>query len=446
MRLISKETIKTCVRLFLCLILSVLCGMTLLVLVNYLPSERIKNNVRSGAQIILQENAEFQYADGYVEAILDNYTDALILSKVVYPSDHPLKDAVMVPSYSFPGQDVEGMQLFGTLNDNPLDDVQVDTYARYWHGYLAVLKPFFTFFSYADFRILNQAAELILMLMIAVLMQKRHLGFLIPAYVGMLILWNPGTMGVSLQYAPCCYISLGAAAFILWTSRYYAEFQKILFLFFFCGILTAYLDFLTYPIATLGIPLIFWILTETSQSRIREKSESLKIGLLCIVWVGGYLGMWAGKWILGTLLSGENILSDAALNVANRTSTQDGGQSLTRSGVVMYLIRYTFGKKPYLLLMIVLIGAIMMWLHMKKKLLKDKNNKAEGIMVPARKNKCIWLVLVGGLPFLWYFVTANHSFIHPRLVYRAMGVTVLAWISAALLVVQSYPWRIKDSN
>lgn len=233
MKLISKETIKTCVRLFLCLILSILCGMTLLVLVNYLPSERIKNNVRSGAQIILQENAEFQYADGYVEAILDNYTDALILSKVVYPSDHPLKDAVMVPSYSFPGQDVEGMQLFGTLNDNPLDHAQIDTYARYWHGYLAVLKPFFTFFSYADFRILNQAAELILMLTIVVLMQKRHLGALIPAYAGMLILWNPGTMGVSLQYAPCCYISLGAAAFILWTSRYHAEFQKILFLFLF---------------------------------------------------------------------------------------------------------------------------------------------------------------------------------------------------------------------
>ena len=368
-----KETINCCIRMFLCLILSILCGMLLLVLVNYLPGERIRNNVRNGAQIILQESAEFQYADGYVEAILDNYTDALILSKVVYPSDHPLRDAVMAPSYTFPGQDVEGMQLFGTLNGNPLDHVQVDTYARYWHGYLAVLKPFFVFFSYADFRILNQASELILMITVAVLMQRRHLGRLIPAYVGMLILWNPGTMGVSLQYAPCFYVSLGASALILWKSSQNVEFQKTLFLFLFCGILTSYLDFLTYPIATLGIPLIFWILTENSKHKLGEKPKILQIGILCVSWIIGYLGMWAGKWILGTFLSGENILKDAVLNVANRTSTQDGEQSLTRPGVVVYLIRYTFWKKPYLLLIAVLLCAIVIWIYLKRKVFTEEN-------------------------------------------------------------------------
>lgn len=164
---------------------------------------------------MLQENAEFQYAEGYVEAILDNFTDSLILSKVVYPSEEPVKDAVLVPSYSFPGQDADGMQLWGTLNDNPIEDAETDTYSRYWHGYLAVLKPFFTIFTFADFRILNQVVELLLMFAVLLLMQKQGLGRYLSAFVFVLILWNPGTMGVSLQYAPCYYITLIASLILL---------------------------------------------------------------------------------------------------------------------------------------------------------------------------------------------------------------------------------------
>ena len=428
-------------QLIVCLIMSIFVGMILLVCVNLLPQERIKNHVRDGAAVILQEHAEYQYAEGYVESILDNYTDAIILSKVVYPSDHPLKDAIFVPSYSFPGQDVEGMQLFGTLNDNPLEDAQIDTYARYWHGYLVLLKPFFVFFSYADFRIFNQAVELILILTVVVLMQKRKLGSTIPGYIAMIVLWNPGTMGISLQYAPCFYVSIGASLIILWQDGLTKDFRQDLFLFLFCGVLTAYLDFLTYPIATLGLPLSFWILSEDANNKKRLKKGLLgKSVRICVTWVIGYLGMWAGKWMLGSLLSGENIVNDAFQNIVNRTSTNDGEQSLSRFGVVIYLIRYTFGKWPYLLLMLILLIVLMGDILCHGEQLADSEivfTKA----VHSDKGTIMTLILVGTLSFFWYFITANHSFIHPRLVYRSMGVTVFAWISAWTMIIRKCVWR-----
>lgn len=424
-----------------CLIISILVGMILLVCVNLLPQERIKNHVRDGAAVILQEHAECQYAEGYVESILDNYTDALILSKVVYPSDHPLKDAVLVPSYSFPGQDVEGMQLFGTLNDNPLEDAQIDTYARYWHGYLVFLKPFFCFFSYADFRIFNQAVELVLILVVVVLMQKRNLGSMIPGYIAMIVLWNPGTMGVSLQYAPCFYVSIGASLIILGRDGLTADFRQDLFLFLFCGILTAYLDFLTYPIATLGLPLSFGILSEEANNKKKSKKGLIGKSIrICMTWGIGYLGMWAGKWMLGSLLSGENIINDAFQNIVNRTSTKDGEQSFSRFGVVIYLIRYTFGKRPYLLLMLILLIVLAGYIFCHREQLIGPEIVFKKV-VHSDKGTIMTLILVGTLPFFWYFITANHSFIHPRLVYRSMGVTVFAWISALTMIIRKCVWR-----
>lgn len=55
----------------------------------------------------------------------------------------------------------------------------------------------------------------------------------------------------------------------------------------------------------------------------------------------------------------------------------------------------------------------------------------------------IWvLVLIGFMPFAWYFLTANHSYIHPRLVYRSMGVTVFAWLTAwSVLIETRLAWR-----
>ena len=144
--------------------------------------------------------------------------------------------------------------------------------------------------------------------------------------------------------------------------------------------------------------------------------------------------------MLGSLLSGENIVNDAFQNIVNRTSTKDGEQSLSRFGVVIYLIRYTFGRWPDLLLMLILLIVLIGYILCHG----EQLGGSEIVYTKAAhsdKGTIMSLILVGILPFFWYVITANHSFIHPRLVYRSMGVTVFAWISALTMIIRKCVWR-----
>ena len=115
----------------------------------------------------------FEYADGYVTTLLDNFTDALILSNVAYPSDHPVQDAVNVPRFQYQDS-ADSLELISYLNDTDgTHYVAVDTYPRYWHGYQVILRPFYVFFDFSDMEIFNQAMQLLLLFTVLLLMQKR---------------------------------------------------------------------------------------------------------------------------------------------------------------------------------------------------------------------------------------------------------------------------------
>lgn len=431
-----RERTHTIVILAIVLLLSGVAGVLLLTLANLLPSERIKAHIANGAYVILQESAEYEYADGYVSAILDNYTDAVILAKTAWPSDRPLQDAINVPSYSWPGHSAEDMEIFGYLNGNSLEEASIDTYPRYWHGYMAILRPFFTVFSYADLRIMNQMLQLTILMGVLYAMIRRGLSQYFPAFGAMILFWNPATMGISLQYSPCYYISMIASLVVLVKHEALWRKQWGYLLFLIAGIMTAYLDFLTYPLVTLGVPLVFWILLDAVEvcsdqdisydTIARELAHVMK---LCVCWGGGYLGMWAEKWLYCSLLTGNNILADAASSVAQRTSASDNEVTISRLGTVIYLIRRGFGSWGGIVLVIVsLVVVTLVAVRM------SHESELVGGHDLSRVTVAI-LILVGFLPFVWYIATANHSYIHPRLVYRTMGITIFAWLSAWSMLV-----------
>lgn len=401
------------------LVLSGIIGMLLLIAVYCLPANRIKSHIASGAYIYLQETAMFEYADGYVSTLLDNYTDALILSNVVYPSDHPVQDAVNVPRYRYEGS-ADSLELISYLNDTDgTHYVAVDTYPRYWHGYQVILRPFYVFFDFSDMEIFNQAMQLLLLFAVLLLMQKRGLVRYIPAFAMMILFWNPASMGLSLQYSPCYYISLAACAIIL-GKRNIPDIRR---LFLMAGILTAYFDFLTYPAATLGVPLVMWLI-------VHRNDNGISIGQVirnCIWWVIGYVGMWSEKWLIGTFLTGNNLFADAAGKIAERSSSQAEGKSISRSGTVAYLLRYSLAKWPYILL----IGGTILGLLAVGIILRRRGQKH---LPSCQISHITLLLLVGCIPFAWILMAANHCYIHPRLTYRVLGVMIFAWLSALTLL------------
>jgi hypothetical protein len=379
-------------------------GQVLLVVAYCIPTEPIANNIERGAEALLIQGAEYNYAEDYRESILDNETDAVMLSEALFPEKSCINGAVLVPRYVYADRESQVYSLWAFLNQDNPSNALVANYPRYWHGYLTILKPFFYLFDYSDLKIMNQAIQLVIIFGLFILMFKNHLEEYCVAFMPMLIIWNLATIGVSLQYAACFYVSMIGSLIVL---KWNVKNEWMLFLLL--GIMTSYFDFLTYPIVTLGIPLVFLII------RNADRISNPIIGIISngLFWSIGYIGMWASKWIIGTAISSENVIYDAMLNIESRTSTSVDGEEITRIGTVFRLIQATFFKWPYLLMLL----GVVIYLFVKYHKTFKFNQTA------------ISLAVVSLIPIAWFVLTANHSYIHPRLVYRDWGITIFSLLS-----------------
>ena len=421
---------KKCVIAIAILIGSAIVGSVLLILVYCLPTDIISQNVASGVETFLTEGATFEYATDYKASILDNVTDAIMLGETVFPTtQHPVEAAMSVPRYIYHDSASPELSLMAYLNNNTQSERLVTTYPRYWHGYLIFLKPFFLFFDYADSRMFHLGLQLILFVVLIYLFNKSNLSpFIVPLTL-LLVLWNPASTGMCMQYYACFYISFLSMIIMLWKKEHLIKNDFYFHIFFLTiGICTSYFDFLTYPIATLGLPLCIWLLlTKTKYNRFLQ--------LICnaLFWSIGYLGMWAEKWILSSLILNQNIIQNALSNIASRTSTSVETESISRIDTVFYLAQVLI-KWPYVIffglaLIYVIYNGITQKINLKYSYAKEKYITL------------ILFVLIALLPCAWFFVTANHSYIHPRLVYRNWGVTLFSAFAGIICLFQK-----KDSK
>lgn len=415
-------TVKKSLLTLLILISSAIIGSLLLILVYCLPTDRMAQNIASGAETLLHEGATFEYAYEYKSAILDNVTDAIMLSEVISitPPD-PIKDAMNVPRYIYSGESSSPeLSLMAYLNNNTETERFVTVYPRYWHGYLIFLKPFFYLFDFADSRIFHLSFQLILIVILILLFVRQKLSRFILPLTLLLILWNPASTGMCIQYYACFYVSFLSMIIMLWKKEFLNKNNFYYHIFFLViGICTSYFDFLTYPIATLGLPLCIWMII--SHSKI---SKPLQLITNCCFWAVGYLGMWAEKWILSSLLLKENILSDALSNITSRTSTTVDATSISRIGTVFYLIRPLI-KWPY----VIFFGLPMIYI-----IIVGLKRIFTTHLHPSKDNYVMLMLfaLIALIPCAWFFVAANHSYVHPRLVYRNWGVSLFALFSGII--------------
>lgn len=58
---------------------------------------------------------------------------------------------------------------------------------------------------------------------------------------------------------------------------------------------------------------------------------------LCVAWGLGYGLLWASKWMMGYLLTGNNILTDAMQSAELRTSNQYKGMEMTIPNIIRFI-------------------------------------------------------------------------------------------------------------
>ena len=286
------------------------------------------------------------------------------------------------------------MQIEGKHFDNK-------KYGRYWHGSTFLMRYLLLAWSYDSIRMLFYILSSLLILFTLLRMHNKTGTWTAAVTLLAFTMIYGYVMQFSIQIMPVLVLSLAGILLMLDEKR-----DKMVGCFV-IGSLTAYFDLLTTPLLTIGIPLIAWILVhrEDKQSLGKSMLEMLK---LAAIWGLAFTLTWGLKWILATLTTDANIWADAMQNVAHRSNYIE---DYTRLDAI--IINFNLLSTKYILFTAIVMLALMAFRF-----------RREGWR-PA-----LLLLLISLVPYLWYFVVANHSYEHFWFTYRLQLVSILALFGA----------------
>lgn len=402
------------------IILSCIIGFVLLLGVYALPTGKMVDHV-------IESKPIYQYEGEYPNIIktndatkLDNFTDTLMLSTAITGKGNIIERAVLTKNSSLEN---EGRFAYiSKLNKNKIykgSKVIINEYSRYWHGYLLYLKPLLLLFNIGQIRIMSMCLNLILIVYLVILLHNKLNMFKTSAIVAPLLVLNPVTTSLSLQFSNCYYLTLFGLIFLLKFYKLLSKKKSFAYYFGLMGILTAYFDLLTFPIVTLGIPLITYIMLQNEKEF--DNTSVFNTLFYSFIWTISYAGMWVSKWLLGSLLLKRNLVKNAIEALLFRTSDTTAIPG-TNSGTI-FTVKDVFIKnymyiKDYSIILIgfLFIGLIILILCNKYRI-SNFNYRV-----------LLTLVLVGIYPLIWFTVLKNHSYIHSFFTHKDLSITVYALV------------------
>lgn len=225
----------------------------------------------------------------------------------------------------------------------------------------------------------------------------------------MLLLLRPIITARSLQFSWTYYIAMSGSAILLWRYDKWDGTDKRILFFMALGILINYLDLLSYPLATFGIPFTLYLCVREEKSVKSDLWELTKDG---IGWCVGYGGMWIGKWVTGSLITGENMFTEAISSALIRSSTTVGNTECSRWTVVaknFLSFSKTIAMVPTVIFCLTLLASI----------------TRHGRWRQARDHMT-FLVVACAAPVWYFLLMPNHSSVHHWFTSRALAVTALA--------------------
>ena len=390
------------------LLFSILVGTICLWLAFLLPKDRMYRNVRSSMEVFYTESVYPQQVPGYKSTQLDNETDAIMLLGAIFNDDSSsLEQAMKVARIDFTSEHSCCVDLIRYAWEQKTPD-HVSEYTRYWHGYMIWLKPLLLLFDYADIRMMNMMIQVFLLFVLVKLLLERKLGrYLMPLALAVIV-QNPTATAMSLQFSSIYYISIISMIVILKYHDYFIEKNMYSFFFFALGIVTVYFDFLTYPMTALCMPIVLVLILQKNKSDWLHQLFDTLIWGICFGL--GYVGMWCGKWLISSLILGENVFREAINQMFLHTGdTVIEGNTITKMGAIFRNVKVLL-KWPYA----IALGGYFIFLCFS--IDWKKAIKRIGDILPF---VCVLLV-----PFAWLYFASSHSSWCYWYTYRGLVATV----------------------
>lgn len=349
-----KRVSKDILRYILIFIILIGIYVAILTLTSLIPSSMLEENVHSSSETLVQEGEKVTFNLKYKEENIFTFTDALMINTAYsVDSAHPIDSFMLARKNYIPGQTKEvypdgqynlgankkyinhnngdlyqTKELYGLMHGDNIEDSY--EYARYWHGYLAVLRPLLLLFDYSGIRIvLFLATAICVVSLVALICKKINILSGIIYGIGLLSI---SIFIVSKSINEILIFLVAFIASIILLLRY-SKMKHTGIFFFIVGSVSSFIDLLTAPLVTLGITAItYFLLMQKEEEKASIKKyilETLKIG---IAWVLGYGITWASKWVIVELVYGRPIISQAITQAFFRSDIpQYKGEDLFRA-------------------------------------------------------------------------------------------------------------------
>lgn len=387
-------------------------GLAALFLVHLLPVQPMQEHVYRSLEMIKKEFVDEVMIEGYNSTLTGNFTDCLMLEHAVYKTEsHSIWEQILHMYRSESCEDENYWWPGYSLNDylEKTPQPREVEYARYWHGYLVVLKPLLLLTSLNTLRLLNSALQLLLAGSVVMsFCQKKASSLAIGFLLSLPFLFFVSTYA-SLSLSICFYIMVVTLLIQLKFESYfhkkgiYGEFFLII------GMATSYFDFLTYPLVTLVFPLCVYLYfhNESLGRSVRKMVQH------SVQWLVGYMGLWASKWILSDLFTNSSTISDAVNTLQTRTYSAAGC-----SRIIGFFRVVKKNIQPYsnwCFIILTFIALVMLLSGIVKQGIKRENIQ-----------RFISYILLALYPLVWFFVTQNHSEQHWQFTCRILACSVFA--------------------
>lgn len=372
-------------------------------------SGRIRNNMENSVSYFDSNDYYPQLMDNY-NSRLDNWTDSVMLLEAANEDNRNPFEASL-NSYFLYGGKTNPVEVLKQEYTNISNDYTNFSYARYWHGYLVILKPLLWLFNYGGIRSFLCSVQLLLF--VAIIYHLKNNKELIIPFVTLFLFFNPVSLMLSMQFS---WITILLMIVCLLMIKYNKKIEKnnlYPLMFVIIGSLTSFVDLLTFPLVTIGIPLVLYAYFNKAKD---IKRLLLDILSFTILWGIGYGITWAMKWILASLLTSNNVIKDALTAITIRTTNVSDEQSFTYFETLYRNLGCSL-QIPWFL--------IVVYCSIKLVISMIKGNKINTKLI-------IPLIVIGIYPFIWSLIVQNHTYSHCFFVYRIFGISVFAYLVGVL--------------
>lgn len=304
-------------------------------------------------------------------------------------------------------------ELYGLMHGDNIEDSY--EYARYWHGYLTILRPLLTLFDYSAIRIVFAVVTFICVAVLMVLLWKK-------------VNWMSSLIFLIGVLSICIWIVTNSInEFLIFLVAFissmilllrYQKIKNIGIFFFIVGSVSSFVDLLTAPIVTLGINAIVYFLLLQKEQECTIKEYVKKLFMIGISWCLGYGLTWAVKWMLVELfLENRPMLSQVINQVVFRSKlpSRNGVVMISRCSVINRNL--TFLSRPvfYTILGIAVVIMIGLMIARYKRKIDFKENL----------KKCLPYILIFFFPIVWMVLITQHSYTHAFFVYRTFIISII---------------------